>query len=148
MFAACCQCSVLFFYRIYIRRKVLIRETHNSLGAMCLPDREEEIREDFLKERVCKHSGVGEAVLVRIAADDVVENADAQNCSGFDKSDGAVAIFAAWSGIAGRVRMGANDRRTIGDYSSLENTIGRHYGRAETTLGYEVDPNQPVLVIQ
>ncbi len=96
---------------------------------------------------VGEESRIGEAVEVPVAADDVIKNADAQNCSGFDESDGAVAILAAWSVIAGWVWMGAYDRRTIGDYGSLENTVGRHNGRAETTLGYEVDSDQPILAI-
>ena len=127
MFAACCQCSVLFFYRIYIRRKVLIRETHNSLGAMCLPDREEEIREDFLRERVCKHSGIGEAIIIRIAADYVIENANPENIPSLNESGRAVTIFPARSGVSGRMAMRTDDGcGAIGRNCRFEN-FPRHH---------------------
>ena len=56
------------------------RETHNSLGAVCLPYREERILGDLLGQGVGEHSGVGEAVVVDISAeDDMVENPDAED---------------------------------------------------------------------
>jgi hypothetical protein len=63
------------------------------------------IREDFLGERVGEHSGIGEAIVVRFAEDDVVENADAEDLRGFDQAVGTVAVFTRGSWVARGVIM-------------------------------------------
>ena len=50
-----------------------------------------------------KQSGVGKAVLISFAEDDVVKHADAEDLRGFDQAVGAVAIFARRSRISGRM---------------------------------------------
>ena len=52
----------------------LKRETHNSLGVVCLPYREERIFGDLLGQGFGKYSGVGEAVVAGRPKDDGVKH--------------------------------------------------------------------------
>ena len=95
-----------------------------------------------------EQSGVGEGEVLPVAADDMVKNADAKNGSGLNESGCAIAILPARGGIPARMRVGADDGRTAGDYSGSEHHVGNDDARTGTALGYEIDSDQPVLVIQ
>ena len=69
----------------------------------------------FLREQ----SGVGEAVVVRFAENDVVENADAEDLRGFDQAVCAVAIFPRGNWISGGMVMNENDRSRAGQNSGF-----------------------------
>jgi len=61
----------------------------------------------FLGEK----SGVGKAVIIILAEDDVVENADAEDLRGFNQAVGAVAVFPRGSRISRRMVMQEHNGR-------------------------------------
>ncbi len=54
-------------------------------------------------QTVGEHSGVGEAEVVRLAEDDVVEHPDAEDLRCFDQTIRAFPVFPGWSRVARRV---------------------------------------------
>lgn len=93
-------------------------------------------------------AGVGEAVVICIAADDVVEDADAEGGAGLNEPDHAVAIIPAWGGISGRVIVQADDGGAVGHDGWIENPTGMNYRSAEAPLTHQVHPDQVVLSIE
>jgi hypothetical protein len=114
---------------------------------MGLPDRE--IRMDlFLWQGVGEHSGIREAVIPRVADDNVVQHADSKDFAGLNESGRAITVLTTRGGIPARMRVSAYDRRTAGDYGCSEHHIGNDDARTDTALRYEIDSDQPVFIVQ
>ena len=59
----------------------------------------------MLGEGVREHSGVGEAVVIRLAENDVVEHSDPEDLRRSCQPVGAFAVFPRWRRISGRMVM-------------------------------------------
>ena len=94
---------------------------------------------------VCQAAGVGEGEVVRVAADDVIENADAEDDAGLVEPRSALAVLAARGWISAGMVVHEYDRGAVGDNGGLERLARADHRGREGALTDKVHPDQAVL---
>ena len=94
-----------------------------------------------------EQSGVGEAVIVGLAEDDVVEHADAEDFRCFDQAACALAVFSRGSWVSGRVVMHEHDRSRAVQQCCLETFPWMNNRGGQASNAYRVIADGSVLGI-